>query len=128
MFPHTITIFNVVKTIDNIIYNKQVVSDVFYYSDKAISQEGNGEKYTTVHHVIFSNEALNNYLIEDYKNACDKENYYTLNVNDIIVVGECDLISDLSDLQKTNKEYFLIKSISNNQYGIQDLQNIEVTN
>jgi hypothetical protein len=127
MFSNTITIFNIVKK-DNIEYRKKVVNNVFYYNQKIISSEGKGDKYNSSHNVIFSNTALKDYLqYEDYQNATDYENYYTLRVNDIIVLGECDNITDLSDLQKSNKEFFLIKTIADNRYGSEELQNIEVT-
>lgn len=124
MFPHSITIFNIV----NEEYRRQFVEDVFYYFDKAVSSEGRGESCNLTYHVIFSDTALKKYLtLEEYKKQKDYEAYYTLNLNDIIVLGECDDIETLSDLQKSNKEYFLIKDIADNRYGSSDLQNIEVT-
>lgn len=58
MFPHVVTVFNVIKDKDSITYHRQVVNDVFYHQNKIISQEGKGEKYTTAYDVIFSNSAL----------------------------------------------------------------------
>lgn len=125
MFPHTITIFNVVA--DK--YNKQVVESVFFHKNKIISQEGNGDKYTSVYQVIFSNDALKNYVnYEEYIQLEDKNDKFTISENDIIVYGKCDSISGLSDLQNSYKDYFLIRSISDNRYGDVELQNIEVTN
>lgn len=124
MFPHTITIFNLI----NDIYYRKVVNDVFVTTKKIISQEGKGEKYIPVHNVIFSNTAMKDYLdVDSYKKLEDKKNNYTLRNNDIIVTGEFEDIDDLSDIQKTNVDYFLIKTISINNYGSDDLQNIEVT-
>lgn len=124
MFPHTITIFNLV----NDIYNRKVVHNVFAHTDKIISQEGKGEKYTSEHRVIFSGNALNDYLtIDEYNKLSDKTNNFTLKNNDLIVIGEFKEIKELIDVTKTNVDYFLIKTISDNRYGSLDLQNIEVT-
>lgn len=120
MFPHTITIFNIV----NGQYIRRVVKDVFYISEKIISQEGNGEKYSNVHRVIFSNTSLEKYVaISDFK--ADSETY-TLKVNDIIVKGEINPINDIKELN--DHDYFRIKTISDNSdFGSEYLRNIEVT-
>ena len=128
MFPHTITIFNITKN-DGVTYNRKVVSDVFYYKEKSVSDEQHGDKPNYQYHVILSSEALKSYLNnEEYQSLDDKTNNFTLKINDIIVLGECEDITDLIDLQKSNKEYFLIRTINDSQYGSDDLQNIEVTN
>lgn len=129
MFPHTITLFNVIKSGGKVIYQKTLIKDVFYYTSKIISEEGKGEKYSSTYHVIFSYEALCKYLKEkEFKVSENKKDYFTLQVNDIIVLGEIEGINDLSDIQRSDAEYFLIKTISDNQYGGTILQNIEVTN
>lgn len=126
MFPHIVTVFNVIKNKDSIIYHRQVVKDVFSRKDKIVSQEGKGEKYTSAYDVIFSNVALKKWV--NKQEFSGEEGTYTLRENDIIVLGEYNNISDLSDLQKSNADYFLIKTVSENLYGEEDLQNIEVTN
>lgn len=125
MFPHTITIFNVV----NGVYNRKVVSDVFCHTDKIISTEGKGDKYTYAYDVIFSSEALKKYKeVVDYINLEDKTEYFTLKENDIIVIGNFPEIKDLKEVQISHSQYFLIRTISDNRYGNQLLQNIEITN
>lgn len=126
MFPHTVTIFNVIKIKDNITYHRQIVSDVFFHVNKIISQDGKGEKYTYAYDVIFSKEALKKWVSKQSFEA--KEDTYTLRDNDIVVLGEYKEIDDLIDLQKSNIDYFFIKTISENLYGYNSLQNIEVTN
>ena len=126
MFPHTITIFNVIKDKDNVIYHRNVVSDVFYHVNKIISPEGKGEKYTYAYDVIFSSIALNKWVNKQDFEA--KEYTYTLRENDIVVLGEYKEIKDLIELQKSNTDYFLIKTVSENLYGDESLHNIEVTN
>ncbi len=129
MFPHTITIFNIAKEDSDIKYNRKLVSNVFYYKERIISEEGKGDKYSNLYHVIFSNESLKDYLENSQYSKLEKKNAnYTLKEKDIIVLRECDDISDLLDLQQSNKEYFLIRKIADNRYGSEDLQNIEVTN
>lgn len=120
MFPHTITIFNIV----NGRYFREVVSDVFYISEKIVSQDGNGEKYTNTHRVIFSKESLNKYVDKsDFEVNTDT---FTLKINDIIVKGEIDEIKDINDLK--DYDCFRIKTISDNSdYGNEYLRNIEVT-
>jgi len=116
MFPHTVTVFNVVRENKEIKYHRKVVNNVFYRTQKIISQEGKGDKYTTVYDVIFSNVAIVSYLdYKDYILLEDKSKNFTLKENDIVVYGECEQISDLSDLQKSYKDYFLIRSISDNR-------------
>lgn len=130
MFPHTVTVFNIVKTgANDIAYNRKVVDNVFFYTKKIISQEGKGEKYTYAYNVIFSSEAIKFFLpIKDYELLENKSDYFTLKENDIIVLGIFNNINNLVDIQKSNSDYFLIKTISDNRYGDEELQNIEVTN
>lgn len=124
MFNDTITIYNLVE---EKMYRK-VVNNVFVNNKTIISQEGKGEKFTSAHDVIFSDIAIRDYLeYGDYKKLGNKENNFTLKVNDVIVIGEFKEVENLSEIQKSDKEYFLIKSISKNLYGAADLQNIEVT-
>lgn len=125
MFPHVITVFNVIKG-DSIVYHRQVVDNVFYHKNKIISEEGKGEKYTTAYDVIFSNLALEKWKSKQEFNGSDDT--YTLRENDIIVLGEYNEIIDLKDLQTSNADFFMIKTISENLYGENELQNIEVTN
>lgn len=126
MFPHVVTVFNVIKNKDNVIYHRQVVDNVFYHQNKIISEESKGEKYTTAYDVIFSNIALEKWKSKQDFNGSDDT--YTLRENDIIVLKEFDKITDLKDLQKSNVDFFLIKTVSENLYGDIELQNIEVTN
>ncbi len=124
MFPHTITIFNLV----NDTFHRKVVNNVFATTKKVISPEGKGEKYVPVHDVIISNIAMQDYLdVDSYKKLEEKSNNYTLRNDDIIVIGEFEEITDLLDIQKTNADYFLIKTININNYGSEELQSIEVT-
>ena len=126
MFPHTVTVFNVTKEKDKTIYHRQVVSDVFFHVQKIVSQEGKGEKYTYAYDVIFSRDALKKYVSKSlFEN---KEDTYTLRENDIVVFGEFKQINDLIDIQKSNIDYFLVKTVSENLYGNEELQNVEITN
>lgn len=122
MFPHTITIFNIVDGK----YKRSVVKDTFYISEKIISQDGNGEKYSNTHRVIFSKDSLKDYVKKSYFKS-DME-AFTLSINDIVVKGEINDISSQNDLKNKGYDYFLIKTISDNSdYGICNIQNIEVT-
>lgn len=126
MFPHTVTVFNVVKNDGKITYHKNIIKDVFYQIDKKISEENKGEKTTNFYDVIFSVKALEKWLSS--KDFIAEENTYTLRENDIVVLDEYKDIKDLIEIQKDNVDYFLIKSVSENLYGDRELWNIEVTN
>lgn len=126
MFENTVTVFNVVKDKDKVIYHRQVVNNVFYHKKKMISQEGKGDKYTNAYDVIFSNIAL-----VKWKSKQDFDNFddtYTLRENDIVVLNEYKKISDLKELQQSSVDWFMIKTVSENLYGDLELHNIEVTN
>lgn len=125
MFPHTITVFNIVQTKNSTIYHRCVVSDVYHYETIAVSSEGKGEKVSSIYNVIFSEIALKKYV--DKIDFSSPNNVFSLKDNDIIVYGEFDGISDLSDIQKSNCKYFLIKSISDNRVGSDEIQNIVVS-
>lgn len=126
MFPHTVTIFNVIKDKENITYHRNVVSDVFYHVNKIISQDGKGEEYRYAYDVIFSKKALTKWV--NKQDFVGNKDTYTLRENDIIVLSEFKEINDIKELQISNANYFLIKTISENLYGDEALQNIEVTN
>lgn len=126
MFENTVTVFNIIKKNDIVTYHRKVVGNVFYHKEKIISQEGKGEKYTSAYDVIFSDIALSKWKSkQDFNEDSDT---YTLRENDIIVLNEYKKISDLKDLQKSNVDWFIIKTVSENLYGDISLQNIEVTN
>ena len=125
MFPHTITIFNVIKN-DDISYHRNVINDVFYYNENKLCEDGNGEKQSYSYHVILSDKALENWVSK--QNFVGKKNTFTLRENDIIVLGEFNQINNLIDLQKSNVDYFLIKSVSEHLYGDKKLWSIEVSN
>ena len=122
MFPHTVTVVNIVD--GN--WHKEIVEEVFYYSDKIVSLDGKAEKYVDTHTCIFSNQSLKEYRnISDYK---DNFKGFTLQTNDLIVKGKISDINDIRSLQKSGLDYFSIKTISkNNDFGSVELRNIEVT-
>lgn len=121
MFDKKISIINLYKEK----YYRHLVEEVFYCTNKIVSQDGRGEKYTTVHTVIFSAKSLEKFVESKEYNG-NKESF-TLKQNDIIVLGECNDIETLKELENGDYEYFLIKSISDNRYGSDRLKNIEVT-
>lgn len=126
MFPHTVTVYNVIATKNSIKYQKQTVSDVFCHVNKIISPEGRGEKYTYAYDVIFSSKALNNWTSkQSFEGSKDT---FTLRENDIIALGKTNEIEDIADLKKAKVDFFFIKTVSENLYGDKDIQNIEVTN
>ena len=126
MFENTVTVFNVVKDKDKVIYHRQVVNNVFYHKEKMIFQEGKGDKYTNAYDVIFSKIALVKWKSkQDFDNSDDT---YTLRENDIVVLNEYKKISDLKELQQSSVDWFMIKTVSENLYGDLELHNIEVTN
>lgn len=125
MFNDTVTIFNIVKDNDSTIFKRKVVSNVLYLSEKILSQDGNGEKYTSTHRVIFPKESLTNYIKKSEFKA--DSNKFTLRNNDIIVKGKIDEITSQNDLKNDINDYFLIKTISDYSEIDSDICNVEVT-
>lgn len=125
MFPHTVTVFNIIQAVDKTIYHRCVVSDVYHYETQSISNEGKGEKVSSIYNVIFSNEALKKYVEKIQENS--DENTFSLKENDIVVYDEFKEITDLLDIQKSDCKYFLVKSISDNRVGSEEVQNVVVS-
>lgn len=125
MFNDTITIFNIIKDNDSTIYQRSIVQNVLFLSEKILSQDGNGEKYTSTHRVIFPKESLTNYVKKSEFEADNGK--FTLRSNDIIVKGEIDEITSQNDLKNDINDYFLIKTISDYSEIDSDICNIEVT-
>lgn len=125
MFPHTVTIFNIIENSEGIKYHRCVIKDVFHYETQSITNEAHGEKINSIYNVVFSNEALQKY-VENIE-IDSSPDVFTIKKNDIIVYGEFEEIADLIDIQKSNATYFLIKSIEDNCYGSKELHNILVS-
>jgi len=126
MFPHTVTILNIEKK-DNLIINKAFVDNVLFYDKNIISQDGKGEKYSNTSHCIFSDIALEKYLpYEQYKNEENKNNYFTLKLNDVVIKGKYEEdITNIFDINNIS-ESFYIKTISS-YTEFEDMNSIEVT-
>lgn len=126
MFPHTVTVINCISNNNTVSINQCSVNDVFFYSEKIISQENKGENYSNTYNCIFSNIALKKYLKpSEYDDSSDK---FTLIENKTIIIkGDVD-ISNLDELKELN-DWFYVKTISDDSdYGEEELRNIEVTN
>ena len=92
MFPHTVTIFNVIQKPDKTIYHRCVVSDVYHYETQSISDEGKGEKISSIYNVVFSSDAIKKYVEKIQED--DNESVFSLKDNDIVVYGEFQAIDD----------------------------------
>lgn len=125
MFPHIVTIYNIVESVDGVSYHKCVVSDVFHYETQEIIKEEHGEKINSIYNVIFSEKSLAKYI--DKILIDSTPDVFSLNYNDIVVYGEFGEIEDISDIQKAGVDYFLIKSKQDNRYGSNNLKNILVS-
>lgn len=134
MFPHTITIFNIYKVEGKVYYHRTLLepnegteNGVFFYKSNQVSEEGKGIANSSQYHCIIPLEQLDNYVErKEFEELEDKSSKFTLKPNDIIVKGDCDDITSISDLQSSTYDYFTIKAINDNRYGGEDLQNIEV--
>lgn len=128
MFPHTITIFNIYKQDNKVIYHKTEINKTFFYKTDQIIIDGRGSSNTNKYHCIIPLTSLNNYVGKStFYGLHDKKNKFTLSNKDIVVLGTCGEISSINDLQTSEYEYFVISTINDNRYGSEDLQNIEVT-
>lgn len=126
MFPHTVTVFNCNEDKNGLIINKCIANDVFFYSEKIISQESKGEKYSNSYNCIFSNVALKKYLKpNDYNNSSDK---FTLVENKTIVAKGEVTIKSLEDLNNLDNWFYVKAIVDDSDYGDEELRNIEVTN
>lgn len=126
MFPHTVTVFNCSNDNNDLIINECIVNDVFFYSEKIISQESKGEKYSNTYNCIFSNTALKKYLIpKKYNNSSDK---FTLIENKTIIAKGDISIKKLDDLNDLDNWFYVKTIIDDSDYGTEELRNIEVTN
>lgn len=126
MFPHTITVVNIYDDKGVLIFNNCIVSDVFFYDKKIISQENKGENYSNTYNCVFSNESLKKYKKpKEYKAENDT---FTLVENQTIIIKGIEEINSLTDLENIDK-WFYVKTISDDSdYGELSLRNIEVTN
>lgn len=128
MFPHTITLFNIYKVGSQVHYHRNVINDVFFYKTNQVVDEGKGIVNASQYHCIIPLEKLNNYIERKaFNSLSDKNDKFTFSSKDIVVYGECDAITSINELQASTYDYFVIKTINDNRYGSEDLQNIEVT-
>lgn len=88
MFPHTITIFRHIQTLNNDSYTRYVLKGVHWYGGNRISKSGNGVvEDKSINIVIPKN------LVDTYKTEWD------VKLNDKVVLGEVDNISSVNDLK-----------------------------
>lgn len=135
MFPHTITLFNVYKVDGKVYYHRTLIepndateNGVFFYKTNQVVDEGNGIKNASQYHCIIPFEQLTNYVErKEFNILSDKTGKFTFAPNDIVVKGVCNEITSITELQSSTYDYFTIKTINDNRYGSEDLQNIEVT-
>lgn len=120
MFPHTVTLINISN--DNKLICRKI-ENTFYVSEKIVSQEGNGEKYTNTHRCIFSKKAIQTKFKEG-----DNISTFSVSIDDIVVKGIVE-VENMKQLKELDVDFFMVKTISDNSdYGlIEELQNIEVT-
>lgn len=128
MFSHIVTLFNAYKVDGKVCYHRTILDGVFFYKSNQVVVEGNGIKNTSQYHCIIPLEQLTNYVErKDFNNLSDKTDKFTFATNDIIVKGECENITSITELQTSTYDYFTIKVVNDNRYGSEDLQSIEVT-
>lgn len=128
MFPHTITLFNVYKKEKTVYYHRTLLTGVFFYKSNQVIDEEHGLKNASKYHCIIPLEQLKNYIDRKcFNNLTDKTNKFTFAPKDIVVFGECEDIKSISELQTSEYDYFMIRTVNDYRYGGEDLQSIEVT-
>lgn len=128
MFPHTVTLFNVYKVKEEVYYHRTLLTGVFFYKSNQVVDEGKGIINASQYHCIVPYEILENYVDRKVFNSLvDKKDKFTFAPKDIVVYGECEEITSITELQSSTYDYFTIKTINDNRYGSEDLQSIEVT-
>ena len=113
MFPHTITIFRHIQTLDSDTYTRYILKGVYWYGTDRMSKSGNGTVKEKNINIIISKDLVDTYKIE-----------WDVKLHDKIVLGEVDDISSVNDL-KVYDDVINVTSINPNICG-SELDNIVI--
>lgn len=111
MFPHTITIFRHVQTLETDTYNRYVLKGVYWYGNESITVMGNGIVKEKNINIVIPKE-----LVNSYKNEWDVKE------KDYIVLGEVDPINSMKELNDYD-DVITVTSVNKNICD-SDLNNI----
>lgn len=116
MYPHTITIINLINVKGQLQAHYKTLHEVLY-QDKQAVKSGSESQYTDNNGYVQIPHKIEGYLTpEQYKSQVDKTNYWTLQENDYIVKGVVDEVpmNELNDIEGLRT----ILSIENIDYSI----------
>lgn len=88
MFPHTITIFRHIQTLNEDTYTRYVLKGVYWYGTDRMSKSGNGTVEEKVINIVIPKN-----LVDTFKTEWD------VKLHDKVVLGEVDDITSINDLR-----------------------------
>lgn len=102
------------------IWHRTVIENVWFKTDNKVQHTDSGLKSSDAYKVRIPEESPSKTYLdpEAYAKAENKDRYWTLQLDDIIVEGKCTLeIEKPADLTATHKRYLKITSWSDNRFG-----------
>lgn len=113
MYPHTITIINVINERGRLTYYSKIITGV-HYQDKQTVRTGSKEHFSDNQGYVQIPKSIGGYVTpSQYEELLDKTNNWTLKENDFIVKG-----SHTENDPKIMDGVRTIKSIEDIDYGI----------
>ena len=113
MFPHTITIFRHIQTLESDTYTRHVLKGVYWYGNDSITINGNGVTKQSNINIVIPKILTDTFKIE-----------WDVKEKDYIVLGEVDEIESMKDLNKYD-DVITVTNINKNICD-SDLDNIVI--
>ena len=102
------------------IWHRTVIRNAWFHTENKVQQTDSGLKSNDICKIrIPEGSTKKEYLDpESYAASEDKDSYWTIQEDDIVVKGECPYeITKPADLKQLHKRYFKITSWSDNRFG-----------
>lgn len=102
------------------IWHRTVIRNVRFYADNKVQQTDSGLKSSGVYKIRIPLESPKKEYLdpETYAASEVKDNYWTIQQDDIVVIGACAYeITKPADLTALHKRYAKITSWSDNRFG-----------
>ena len=101
-------------------WHRTVIRNVWRYADNKVAQTDSGLKSSDAFKIRIPKKSPSKRYLdpESYAKVKNKEKYWTIQEDDIVVFGACNLdISKPSDLKENHKRYMKVVSWSDNNFG-----------
>lgn len=102
------------------IWHRTVIRDVWFHADNKVQQTDSGLKSSDAYKIRIPLESPEKEYLdpEAYGVSESKDNYWTIQQDDIVVIGVCAYdITKPADLKALNKRYVKVTSWSDNRFG-----------